>query len=50
MSWGPHWTAARRRLRTTEYFKWNPGSTRALELVLTVSGGVVTKAVWEYAQ
>jgi len=36
--------------RTTEYFKRNPVSTRALELVLTVSGGVVTKAVWEYAQ
>lgn len=35
--------------RTTEYFKRNPGSTRALELVLTVSGGIVTKAVWEYA-
>lgn len=35
--------------RTTEYFKRNPVSTRALELVLTVSGGIVTKAVWEYA-
>lgn len=36
-------------VRTTEYFKRNPGSTRALELVLTVSGGIVTKVVWEYA-
>ena len=36
-------------VRTTEYFKRNRVSTRALGLVLTASGGVVAKAVWEYA-